>query len=224
MTDEQKTGAPENPEEVAPPQGLQPQDEPTTPPSPNPTDTTPTPPTPTAGEVSSQVSEKLNKKEEATNTADMIPFDVDKLSSEQLRVLKAKLSAQPERIKEEDRIKTIRLRSIDGNVLVDFKRAYIDLIDDPENNRKVKRHVIPVRLFSEEEYRTMLYSDFINSEQVALEVVSERKDIQEKVTGQVIHRKTGRLVDMVQRTTKQWYTVKLPSGDTVEIEDYIANG
>jgi len=181
--------------------------------------------TSTVGDPIAKVAEKLEKKEDEKNSEETFPFDFSKLTAEQIQILQAKLAAQPHKMTRKSKTNVVRLRRIGGKIVSDFKNAYTDLIDDPENNRKLNRHVIPIKFFGEEKYNIMLYSDFINAEQVSCEVMSERKEIEEIIEGEVVmHRESGKLVDMVRRVSHKWYTIKLPSGEVVEIEARLANG
>lgn len=174
-----------------------------------------------------RVQRKLNVKEEQSAGQQTVNFDINKLTEEQIRVLQAKLASVPHKVeKGKDGVnkKMIRLRRIDGKIVSDFKNAYNSLVDDPENQRKVYRHVIPIRFFGgADEYTNILYSDFINAEQVWCEVVSERKETEEVVVGETFHRESGKLVEMVERKSHKWYTIKLPSGEIVEISARLAN-
>jgi hypothetical protein len=163
-------------------------------------------------------------KEEGINPESPLPFDLTRLSKEQLQSLKSMLAATPDAQIRKKKNPTVFLRRIDGKMVQDFKRALLALVDDPENRRQVERHVIPVKFFGEDKYVDVLYSLFINSERVQCEVKKSRNEVIEIVEGEVMSAETGRLVDMVKKEVKYWFIVKLPDGEEVEIEAKVANG
>lgn len=152
-----------------------------------------------------------------------IPFDITKLNRDQIQTLKAMLNATPDASTRKKQNPRIRLRRIDGQFVQDFKNAYLALVEDKENRREVERHVIPVQFIGSKEFTNVMYSRFINSEQVACEVIDYRQKVEEIPEGETISRQTGTLVEMVRKEMRVWYTVKLPDGSTVEIEGKVAN-
>lgn len=175
------------------------------------------------------ISERLSEKETGGKWAGVVnpeqatPFDISKLSREQMQTLKAMLNATPDAQTRKRENPRVRLRRIDDKFIADFKRAYLTLIKDPENHRDVERHVIPVKFMGEENFTDVLYSKFINSEQVACEVVDSKQKVEEYIEGETFSRETGTIVEMVRKEVINWFTVKLPDGRTVEIEGKIAN-
>ncbi len=155
------------------------------------------------------------------------PFDLSNMSEDDLRLLKNALAATPDRVTRKKVNPTITLRRIDGRMILDFKRSYNKLIDDPENNRKISRPHIPV-LFEgdereDENYKVLLYNDFINAERVVCEVIRSRNEEYEIEEGETISRRTGRPVMMVVTGIHEWFTVVLPGGEEIEIEGKLAN-
>lgn len=189
----------------------------------------------TEGNKVDTISDRLSQKEagggaENTSVAEAhtaLPFDIASLNREQLQALKSMLAATPDGGSRKKLKPRIRLRRIDDNIVTDFKRAKLGLVDDHELGRKVERHLIEVKYLGSENYVTVLYKNFIESEQVACEVLSERHETNEVVEGETISRETGALVDMVRRDVLYWFTVQLPEGSspaTVEIPARVANG
>lgn len=180
-------------------------------------------------DLSASISDRLSKAEGADKESDVampetaVPFDITKLSREQIQTLKQMLAATPDTQQRKKSNPKIFLRRIEDKMVADYKRAYIALVNDPENNRKVERHVIPIKFFGEETYQDVLYSQFINSERVACEVIQTRQQVEEYIEGETISRETGLPVEMVRKEVKYWFTVKLPSGETVEVEARLAN-
>lgn len=179
--------------------------------------------------VADAISQRLSGEAEAgqgegvAEPENPVPFDVTKLSRDQLQYLKQMLAATPDTQKRKKSNPKVFLRRIDDKIVSDYKRAYLALVNDPENNRKVERHVIPIKFFGESTYQDVLYSQFINSERVACEVIQTRQQVEEYVEGETISRETGLPVEMVRKEVKYWFTVKLPSGETAEIEARLAN-
>jgi len=177
----------------------------------------------TIGQRLSQQEEGESKGEQVINPENPVPFDLSKLSTEQLQNLKAMLAATPDRVQRKKKNPTVKLRVIDGKVVMDFKNAYKALVDDPENNRKVERTHIQVKLQGEDTYHSVLYRDFMQADQVVCEILSTRQDKDEIVEGETISRETGRPVEMIVTVVKDFFTIKLPDGSTTEIEGRLAN-
>lgn len=179
--------------------------------------------TETIGQRLSQQEAGEDKGEQVLNPENPLPLDLSKLTTEQLQTLKSMLAATPDRVQRKKKNPTVKLRVIDGKVVMDFKNAYKALVDDPENNRKVERTHIQVKLQGEEKYHSVLYRDFMQAKQVVCEIVSTRQDKDEIVEGETISRETGRPVEMIVTVVKDFFTIKLPDGSTVEIEGRLAN-
>lgn len=154
----------------------------------------------------------------------LVPFDITKLTQDQVQALKAMLAATPDSQRRKKENPRVTLRNIGGKIVVDFKNAFLALIEDVENNRQLYRHKIPVKFRGEDKFENVLYSEFINSERVVCEVVSSKQEVEEIVEGEVVSRQTGQLVEMVVKKVRSFFTIKLPDGDTLEIEGRIANG
>lgn len=193
---------------------------------------TPTPPTTTPRDPVGSVAARLGGEEGQKDVGAGIvqpetplPIDLSKMSLEQLQTLKSVLAATPDaptRVKKNKM--TVTLRRIDGQMVADFKNAYLGLVKDAENRREVERHLIPIKFFGETEYHSILYSAFINSERVECEVLKTRSETEETVEGTTISRQTGLPVQMVATKVISWFVVRLPNGEEVEIEGHIANG
>lgn len=177
------------------------------------------------------ISERLSQQEEQNTRADSevmtaeepFQFDLTKLRPEQLQQLKQMLAVTPDRIVRKKVRPTIKLPLVNDKPVIDYHKAYKGLVDDPENHRKVEKTLIQVLCYGETEFRTIRYSEFINADKVVCEVLSTRSDPEEYVEGQTISRETGQLVEMVVKIPRDWFTVKLPDGSSVEIESKLAN-
>jgi hypothetical protein len=69
----------------------------------------------------------------------------------------------------------------------------------------------------------MNYTEFMQSDRVAVEVVSQRSEEHIIEEGQVMQRETGKIVMKELKTVDYFYTVKLPTGGTVELQGKMAN-
>lgn len=193
---------------------------------------TPEPPAPreeVEGGIMGDIANKLGggsqveDYEGGIKTETPLAFDISKLSKDQLQALKSMLAATPDTGKKKQQKPQIKIRTIDGNIVRDFKNAYLALVRDSVNNRDVERHKIPVKFFGSEEYVDILYSNFMQAEFTVFEVVSTRREIEEIVEGETISRETGTPVDLVVKRIKDFFTIKLPSGELVEVPAKIAN-
>ncbi len=175
-----------------------------------------------AAALGGQSQEKA--KEGGVKPETPIPFDIKSLSKEQLQTLKSMLGATPEDRKKVKESPRIRLRRIEGKIVVNFKNAFLALIDDPANLRKVEKHMIPVLYQNETEYVNVLYSTFINSEQIFCKVLGGNSNVKEVIEGETISRETGTLVDVIRKDPVYNFIVELPGGEQITIDGKVANG
>lgn len=166
------------------------------------------------------VSESSDKEVVAENPS---TIDITKFTREQIQTLKAMFNATPDAPLKKKKGTNITLRRIDGKIIIDWKKSFNGLVDDPENNRKLEKPLIPIKFFGEDTYKNILFQSFINSERVVCEVLSTRSKPEEFNEGETISRETGLLTEMIRREIRNWFTVKLPTGETVEIEARLAN-
>lgn len=170
---------------------------------------------------SEEVKETTAPKSEVVEPA----FDISKLSPDQLQQLAAALRAVPERVNDKKN-KTVKVREVTVNgaqkLVLDFKRAFIGLVDDPENQRKVERHIIPIKVEGDTEFRNMLYSEFMQSPQVVCEVTKMNKEELPIVEGET-YDQYDRLVEMTRTEVVYTLTVKTPDGREIELPGKVAN-
>lgn len=190
----------------------------------------PAPHTEKPANLSENIANRLGNKstegeheEGKPKPAQTIAFDLNSLSLEQLQSLKQKLAVIPDQIRKTVLKPTITLREVQGKLVVGFKQAYLALVDDPVNQKKVEAHIIPVLFLGETEYSNVRYKEFMNSPRVACEVVSKREDAEEIPEGITRSRITGTEVEMIRKVVTQYFTIKLPSGETMELEAKLAN-
>lgn len=183
-------------------------------------------------DVASSISQRLESvekgeeagKEGGVRAESPIPFDLSKMSREQIQTLKQMLASTPDTQTRKKQNPRIALRQIEGRIIEDFKNSYNGLVDDPANNRKVEKPLIPIKFYGDAQYYPVLYSTFINSDRVSCEVISSRNQTEEVIEGETISRETGMPVEMIRKDMRTWFTIKLPSGEQVEIEAKVANG
>lgn len=194
-----------------------------------------TPPAPEEGGKASEIGARLGEKSsgeqgagdqqrtEAPRPENAMPFDITKLSKEQLQTLKALLNETPDGQIRTNKNPNVTLRRIDGNYVIDFKNAVLGIVKDPETGKDIERHLIPVKFKGTEEFVNVLYSKFINAERVPCEVISHKEEKKSAVEGQVYSREKGRMIEAVRFFVISYFTLKLPEGETIEIEGRLAN-
>lgn len=180
--------------------------------------------------------EAVERTESGMQAESPMPFDLSKMTLEQMQQLKAMLASTPDGSVQKTFKPTVKLRRMmidlgegrtEEKIVIDFGRAYLTEMRDLELNRNVERHVIPVTFLGEREATIVAYKKFIESEQIVCEVLSQRSIDNPVKEGVTKSRETGTLVEMVRKEIKQFFTVKLPAGsavESVEIEARVANG
>lgn len=163
------------------------------------------------------------KGTDAPKAVEAIPFDIGKLTAEQLSNLKSMLAVTPERVPTKKKNAITQLRSINGKVVVAIKNAYLTLVYDPVRMTDIEAHKIPVRFAGETEFKDVLYNEFMKSERVMCEIMSIRTQEEIRIEGEVVQRETGRLVNQEVKMVIYFFTVKLPDGTITEIEGSAAN-
>lgn len=152
-----------------------------------------------------------------------MPFDLSKLTLEQLQTLKAMLNNTPDRVARKSVNPTTMLRRMNGKIVVNFRNAYLSLVDDPENSRKVERHKIPVQFQGETGFTEVMYKDFMESERVRCEIVKTYAEPDNHVEGEVFSKERGAFVEMEVTSMHYTFDVKTPEGDLIRIEGKVAN-
>lgn len=178
------------------------------------------------GSISQELGESTNEQEEEiVNEEPVNTFDFSKFSREQIQQLKAMLNATPDNaIRKKKGNAKMTLREVNGKIVVDFKDTFLALTDDLVNGRKVETLIIPVKFHKEEEYTNIPYKEFMKeNNRVVCEVLGTNRKINEEIEGETISAETGRLTDMVVTKVEDWFTVKLPNGETVELPVKLLN-
>jgi hypothetical protein len=178
--------------------------------------------------VVAEVVQSLQKNEEIAKevvvpSTQPVQFDLTSFTVDQLQALKQALNATPDSATRKKENPTVMLRTMNGNVILDFKNAYLGLVEDPENRRQVERHLIPVLVTGSKDYVSIRYTEFMQLERVKGEIISTRKENDDRIEGTVVSNETGRPTEMLVKRTKDFFTIKLEGGQTLEIESKMAN-
>ena len=152
-----------------------------------------------------------------------LPFDMRKLTPDQLQMLKGMLAVTPERAALKKTNARTFIRTIGGKYVVATKNAYLALMYDPTRLTEVETHKIPVRFAGEDKYVDVVYTDFMQAERVACEILSMRQELGHRVEGEVVQRETGKVVQLEATTVNYFFTVKLPDGTMVEVDSTASN-
>jgi len=104
-----------------------------------------------------------------------------------------------------------------------FDDARNSVAYDSELNKEVETMKIKVLFSGLEEKIDLKYSSFMALPKVAVEVESVREKDSTRSEGEVVHKKTGKLIDREVISKLYFFTVKLPNGNELEIEGKIAN-
>lgn len=175
-------------------------------------------------DLEADITEDEAEESDAPQSKQEAPeIDISKLTIPQLQELAARLNATPSRAETETKKMLVKLRDHNGRIIVDFKNAYIGLVDDPENHRQIERHIIPVRYHGEKEFVNMRYDRFMQLPQVDVEVVRTRTEDASRTVGQT-YNEHDELVEMKVTAVKHIFDVVLPSGEEITIEGKVANG
>lgn len=160
-----------------------------------------------------------------------LPFDLSKLSPENLIALKAALENAPLRIVKKGN-PIVKMRRLNGRLIIDFGTCVNTLRKDELTQITSEVVLIPVKFMGDDgkpdkEFSHVIYRDFMNSEQVKCEVLGMRNVEGGFDEGEVeSNERPGIMVEMHVTTVQSFFTVKLPAGspaETVEIEGRIAN-
>ena len=152
-----------------------------------------------------------------------IPFDMGKLTPDQLQQLKSMLAVTPERITQKKGNPITTVRQINGKYAVAIGKAYLALVYDAARLTEIETHKIPVKFYGEDKFTDVIYPDFMAAEKVKCEIlsVSQKEKIREE--GEIVKRETGKLVKMEVKMVNYFFKIKLPDGSIAEIEGSAAN-
>lgn len=184
---------------------------------------------PKVGDISSRLSgaaaaDKEHKEgDPVPQTAK--PFDLGSLTLEQLQGLKAALANVPDRVSSKLKNPIVLLREFEGDVVVDFSRVFTALVRDVEQNKDVETPMIKIRTAKMEPGTTtsLRYKEFMTLPQVKCEVIKHTQEPGRRVEGQVWSKEHGGYVELEVKTMKHMFTVKLPNGETLDLDSSITN-
>lgn len=163
------------------------------------------------------------RKTDEPRGEDTFPFDMGKLTPEQLQLLKARLAVTPERLSIKKPNARTFLRTIGGNFVVATKPSYLALVYDATRLSEVETHKIPVKFHNSDKWVDVIYTDFMKADRVACEIVSIREERGTKTEGEVVQRETGKIVSLEVAVVEYFFTVKLPDGTTTEVAGSASN-
>ena len=152
-----------------------------------------------------------------------IPFDMGKLTAEQLQLLKSMLAVTPERVATKKANARTFIRTIGGKYVVSTKNSYLALVYDPTRLSEVETHKMPVKFAGEDKFTDVIYTEFMKAERVPCEILRIREEKGRRVEGEVVQRETGKIVEMEVTIVNYFFTVKLPDGTTTEVDGSAAN-
>ena len=169
-------------------------------------------------------SETTENKSEVASPQNSMPFDLTKLTVEQVQQLKQLLEATPESAKKRVLKPVTQVRVMGGKYLIDAKKSYMKLKKNTVEGRDELTHFIPVKFFGDKDFTEMDYREVMGADRVKCEIVSTRYEDDSYIEGEpVTHRETGRLTEREVKITTPFYTIKLPNGQTVEIKGAMSN-
>lgn len=179
------------------------------------------PPTPET--IAQRLQEQgKNEVKQEINTEQTVPFDISRLSKDQLQALKMALNATPDTpTKKRDGI-TIQLRkTAEGETIVWFGTVYKRYIQNPETLGQINTEMIKYKVYGNDEAKEMKYEEFMLLEKDTFKVVDI--DIQDnvKVVGEVVARETGQLMDAVVNNSLRSYTVEINGEKVVITQDNV---
>lgn len=149
-----------------------------------------------------------------------VPFDINKLTADQLKQLKALLEDTPASMTQGR--STVTVRNFNDKYVIGIKNASSKTVLDPVEQRAVTKITIPVLYYGADDFVTEDYKEFMQSERVKCEVVSQREVRDRIVEGVVYSMELKKDVEQVVNTVVRFYTIKLPNGETIELfEDAI---
>lgn len=187
---------------------------------------------PTPEDIGNRLSQaESGETAEAKNVMEAksaIPFDISRLSVDQLQALKSALAQTPDTIRGKKKANPrVTLRRMDGKLIVDYKEpAFKVIVHDGTQRRDVEKYMISVRFKDEDKFTDVDWQQFIEAPRISCEVISTRRQEEEIVEGETVSRATNEPVEMVKVMVHDWFTIKLPEedgGGTMEIEARIAN-
>ena len=178
--------------------------------------------------ISQKLSETANEQVERTgdeiDSKESVPFDITKLSIEQLEILKSQLNATPDRVsKKKGNPRVFMRRTEDGRFVVKFKRAYLTMMMNEQLQAKEAILVIPVLYYGATEFVDMRWDAFQELEKVSCEVLEDFSKTEEVDDGVTISRETGQEVVMTKTIVRHFFKIKLSDKDIVQVEAEYAN-
>jgi len=176
------------------------------------------------GDLEDEIEVEEEEETDAPQAATPSPaIDISKLTDEQLQEVAARMSALPTRADQRTKGQKCKLRMYNDKIVVNFKDAYLGLIEDPENNRMLERHLIKILLNGENEYISIPYRTFMHLDQIECDVINRREQVFNDVKG-TTYDEHDRLVEMTVTRKEYTFDVKTPDGKELSVEGKVSNG
>lgn len=144
-----------------------------------------------------------------------VPFDINKLTSEQLKQLKAALDETPS-MPSKGRT-TVTVRRFNDQLVIGIKNASSKTVLDPVEQKAVTKITVPVLFYGAKDFEVVDYKEFMQSERVKCEVVGSREVKDSYSEGVVYSQELKKEVEQIVHTVVRFYTVKLPNGKQIEL-------
>lgn len=150
-----------------------------------------------------------------------VTFDINKLTPEQLKELKAKLEDTPS-IASNDR-HTITIRKFKGKFVIGVKNTSSKVELDTIEQKPVTKITIPVLYYGAKDFAIEDYKEFMSSERVKCEIVYQREVRGRISEGTVYSMELKKEVEQIVNTVVRFYTVRMPDGKEIELFEDAVN-
>lgn len=188
-------------------------------------------------QISSQISEELSEKQGQEESQQQeeneqqatpqeqtsAPFDLSQLSQEQLQQLKEMMNQTPDRIKTKKENPKVRLPIVNGKRVINFSKAYLRGVYDPERGGTRERQHIDIQFEGEKEMTTVLYRDFMQSPREEAEIVSIETQNDGGVVGETWSKEKQAPVEMRIDGKKEFFNLKTQDGKELKLSARLVN-
>lgn len=185
-----------------------------------------------AESVVAEIQEELGEeKETEKEEADTKPkakephyIDINNLTPEAVNALREAFEKTPKEQKAEDRYYTVSLREKDGRYIVEVGKAFLAMVHNAEERRDELKQFITVRFHGEKEMETIRFKEFMNLERVDCRIVGMNENKVNTPVGTTKKRDengglTAQLVIMYVNRVVVTFSLKLPTGEVIEVQE-----
>lgn len=145
------------------------------------------------------------------------------MGEDNLRMLKAALNAVPERKIKKTDVHTVTMRFVEDKPVIKISNAYLGIVKDLELRREVERHLITIELYGDSKPREMLYEEFMKLPRIKCKVISSRSEEEEVSDDTVFSSQEGKEIELLRTVKNSWFTIELPAGENIELEEQYLN-